>query len=166
MSTRTGVSSNGGTTARQKEFIASLERLYRSAGGSVSYEDVAADMGVSKWTAYDILRKLYDCGLVDMKYEVRTTRGRARVLFAPVPRAEGNRQEPVQGDRAAIRQWVSDRVRQYARYGVARSIGMVVTRLQRERNPLQIILYTTVMVLVFAEVFSVDVARVLDVKGC
>jgi len=43
---------------------------------------------------------------------------------------------------------------------------MVVTRLQRERNPLQIILYTTVMVLVFAEVFSVDVARVLDVKGC
>ena len=165
MSTTTGVSSKGGATARQKEFIASLGRLCGSAGGSVSYEDVAADMGVSKWTAYDILRKLYDCGLVDMKYEVRTTRGRARVLFAPVRRVNGDRQEPAQGDGAAIRQWVADRVRQYARYGISRSIGMVATRLQREHNPLQIILYTTVMVLVFAEVFSVDMARVLDVKG-
>ncbi|HNW84346.1 MAG: hypothetical protein ABFC79_01835 [Candidatus Cryosericum sp.] len=166
MSTSAEFSVKGSATARQKEFIASLEQLCSSAGGPVSYEDVAADMGVSKWTAYDILRKLYDSGLVEMEHEVRTTRGRARLLFAPAPRLAGDRQEHAQGeDGTAIRQWVTDRVKQYARYGIARSINVVVRRLERERNPLQIILYTTVLVLVFAEVFSVDVGRVLDVRG-
>ncbi len=165
MSVSRELSLKGGATARQKEFIASLEQLCRSASGPVSYEDVAADMGVSKWTAYDILRKLYECGLVEMEHEVRTTRGRSRVLFAPAARLPSDKREHAQRDGAAIRQWVTDRVKQYTRYGIARSITVVMKRLEGERNPLQIILYTTVMVLVFAEVFSVDIARVLDVRG-
>lgn len=73
-------------TDRSKEFFAALRKLCDEQSGPVHYEAVARAVGVSKWTAYDMLRKLAADGLVRVEYilnrESRTP-GRSMVVFCP-----------------------------------------------------------------------------------
>jgi hypothetical protein len=73
------------TSRRQDEFLAALTELCATAGGPVHYADVATRMGVSKWTSYDMLRRLCDSGRVTVSHAAGTgnTPGRRQVLFAP-----------------------------------------------------------------------------------
>ena len=62
----------GKLTSRQQEFLQSLTTLCKIRKQAVSYVDVASDMKVSKWTAYDILHDLYERGFLRMEHEIRT----------------------------------------------------------------------------------------------
>jgi len=55
-------------TKRQREFLKALIDLYRQKGSSVHYSEVALKMGVSKWTAYDMLQLLRREGLLEVEY--------------------------------------------------------------------------------------------------
>ncbi|MBC7082746.1 MAG: hypothetical protein H5T95_04540 [Firmicutes bacterium] len=73
-------------TERSREFLAALRKLYEEQKGPVHYEDVAKAVGVSKWTAYDMLRKLAAHGLVGVEYILnrhKRTPGRSMVMFRP-----------------------------------------------------------------------------------
>ncbi|MEW6105800.1 MAG: hypothetical protein AB1563_05490 [Bacillota bacterium] len=73
-------------TERSREFLAALRKLYEEQKGPVHYEDVAKAVGVSKWTAYDMLRKLAADGLVGVEYILnrhKRTPGRSMVMFRP-----------------------------------------------------------------------------------
>jgi Mn-dependent DtxR family transcriptional regulator len=54
-------------TTRQKEFLEVLIDLYQQKGSSVHYSEVALKMGVSKWTAYDMLQLLRREGLLEVE---------------------------------------------------------------------------------------------------
>ena len=49
-------------TQRKREFLEVIEQLYQKTGESVHYEDVAKELGVSKWTAYDMVQDLINAG--------------------------------------------------------------------------------------------------------
>ncbi|MGE5571946.1 MAG: hypothetical protein ACM309_12700 [Bacillota bacterium] len=73
-------------TKRSREFLAALWKLYEEQNGPVHYEDVAKAVGVSKWTAYDMLQKLAADGLVGVEYTLNRhskTPGRSMVMFRP-----------------------------------------------------------------------------------
>ncbi len=56
---------NASLTERRKQFLQKLLDLYRRTNLPVHYESVAQALGVSKWTAYDMLKaleKLGSCG--------------------------------------------------------------------------------------------------------
>ncbi|MGE5586852.1 MAG: hypothetical protein ACM3ZO_01350 [Clostridia bacterium] len=75
-----------GLTERKREFLAALRKLYDERKGPVHYEDVAREVGVSKWTAYDMLRNLAADGLVGVEYTLNRharTPGRSMVVFRP-----------------------------------------------------------------------------------
>jgi len=55
-------------TTRQKEFLQSLIDLYEQKASPVHYSEVAQKMGVSKWTAYDMLQLLRKNGLLEVEY--------------------------------------------------------------------------------------------------
>lgn len=82
-------------TARQAEFLAAVYDLARHGGG-VHYSQVAARLGVSRWTAYDVLSCLAQKGFLRVEREQRpepSLAGRCRVLFRPVrepPAGEGS----------------------------------------------------------------------------
>ena len=57
-------------TERSKDFLRELNRLYRNKQEPVHYEAVAKGLGVSKWTAYDMLKKLVASGLARSEYVV------------------------------------------------------------------------------------------------
>jgi len=77
-------------TTRQREFLKTLIDLYRQKGSSVHYSEVALKMGVSKWTAYDMLQLLHKEGLLEVEYIIPESDsykwsklGRSTITFYP-----------------------------------------------------------------------------------
>jgi len=77
-------------TTRQKEFLQSLIDLYQDKGSPIHYSEVAQKMGVSKWTAYDMLQLLRREGLLEVEYLIPESDdykwgklGRSTITFFP-----------------------------------------------------------------------------------
>jgi DNA-binding Lrp family transcriptional regulator len=78
-------------TRRRRECLEALERIVTAAGAPAHYTAVAPALGISPWTAYDLLRELEHDGLVATTYAHRAgvAVGRPQVAFHPT--AEGRR---------------------------------------------------------------------------
>lgn len=77
-------------TRRQETFIYNLLDLYRELDGPIHYSVLAKRVGVSPFTAYDMLRLLEDKGLVASEYRVDSDKpipGRSEVFFWPTEQA-------------------------------------------------------------------------------
>ncbi|QSZ27799.1 hypothetical protein ACETAC_02585 [Aceticella autotrophica] len=72
-------------TKRKLEFLKILIKLYEKNNNPVHYMDVAEAIGVSKWTAYDILNELEKLGYVQREYYVSAekTQGRSLLMYVP-----------------------------------------------------------------------------------
>lgn len=55
-------------TTRQKEFLQILIDLYQQNGSPIHYSEVSQKMGVSKWTAYDMLQLFRKKNLLGVEY--------------------------------------------------------------------------------------------------
>ena len=77
-------------TKRQREFLKALIDLYRQKGSSIHYSEVAQTLGVSKWTAYDMLQLLHKEGFLEVEYLIPESDnykwgklGRSTITFFP-----------------------------------------------------------------------------------
>lgn len=76
-------------TERRKQFLEKLVDLFRRTNLPVHYESVARALGVSKWTAYDMLIALEQLGYLRRDYALnRGEGGRSLIVFSPTPEAE------------------------------------------------------------------------------
>ncbi len=77
-------------TRRQEEFIHNLLDLYRELQGPIHYSTLAERLGVSPFTAYDMLRLLEEKGMVTSEYQLAAKKsgpGRTERVFLPTARA-------------------------------------------------------------------------------
>lgn len=77
-------------TRRQEEFVRNLLDLYRELQEPIHYSELGERLGVSRFTAYDMLRLLQEKGLVKASYhlaEDKSGPGRAEVVYEPTARA-------------------------------------------------------------------------------
>src|SRR5258706_2294354 len=77
-------------TRRQTTFMERLVDLYHEAHGPIPYSTLALRLGVSRFTAYDMLRLLEEKGLVTSAYQLTAGKsgpGRSEVLYEPTERA-------------------------------------------------------------------------------
>ncbi len=73
-------------TRRQEEFINTLFDLYRESGQPIHYSDLAERLGVSRFTAYDMLCLLEEKGYAARAYRLSPDRpgpGRSEIAFTP-----------------------------------------------------------------------------------
>lgn len=73
-------------TRRRLDFLKTIKQIYESTSLPVHYVRVAQALGISKWSAYEMLKTLEQEGLVASQYEVNQVEkhpGRAMVLFSP-----------------------------------------------------------------------------------
>jgi len=77
-------------TTRQKEFLKVLIDLYKKKASPIHYSEVAQKLGVSKWTAYDMLKLLRKEGLLEVEYLIPESDnykwgklGRSTITFFP-----------------------------------------------------------------------------------
>ncbi|MEO2076157.1 MAG: helix-turn-helix domain-containing protein [Bacillus sp. (in: firmicutes)] len=76
-------------TKRRREFLDQICRQYQTTNLPVHYSEVAEAIGVSKWTAYDVLKTLESQGLVKRNYSTNENEtGRSVVVFSPTEMAE------------------------------------------------------------------------------
>jgi energy-coupling factor transport system substrate-specific component len=76
-------------TGRQREFLRRFFDLYRGAKQPIHYAQLAEKVGVSKPTAYDMLRLLEERGLVASEYVLPKEGGpgRSSIVFYPTEKA-------------------------------------------------------------------------------
>lgn len=76
-------------TGRQREFLSRFLDLYQEAKQPLHYTQVADKVGVSKLTAYDMLRLLEERGLVTSEYVLPKGGGpgRSSIVFYPTKKA-------------------------------------------------------------------------------
>ncbi|WP_242824990.1 hypothetical protein [Dehalobacter sp. DCA] len=75
-------------TERRKQFLQQIIRLYEKSGLPVHYETLANLLGVSKWTAYDMLKELEKNDFLKRDYVVNpNVQGRSTIVFSPTPKA-------------------------------------------------------------------------------
>jgi hypothetical protein len=100
-------------TARQQTFLEKLQELYQEYKGPVHYSDVAQRLGVSPFSAYDMLRVLERKGFASVSYALAAGRsgpGRSMVLFAPTLGVAEGVQSPA-GEADLGEEWQSVRER-------------------------------------------------------
>lgn len=77
-------------TRRQETFIRNLLDLSREVAGPIHYSVLAKRLGVSPFTAYDMLRLLEERGFATSDYQLaadKTGPGRSEIVFLPTARA-------------------------------------------------------------------------------
>lgn len=141
------------TTLRQKEFLAATERIVARKGGEgVHYTEVAKELGVSKWTAYDTLQRLVEKGYLRKEHDPKSdpsSVGRTRVVFYPtslsralVQPSRGHELE--EGHRRRLEQEVLELITQAKTEGWSTVVRQVQGRLADARHPLAVCLYALV----------------------
>lgn len=76
-------------TRRRMQFLHKLIDLYQKTNLPIHYEALARSIGVSKWTAYDMLKEIEKLGFVSRSYEVNAKEtGRSQVVFVPTSKAK------------------------------------------------------------------------------
>lgn len=138
-------------TARQGVFLQTLIDLYREQQGPVHYSDVAERMGVSPFSAYDMLKVLEQKGLVFPSYSLSAEHsgpGRSMVMFSPTTHAATAFRPGAQADDADD-EWPGVRERMLNRLRAARdaspreALADLLARLPETKSPLT---YCTEMV--------------------
>ncbi|MGB9814163.1 MAG: LexA family protein [Thermovenabulum sp.] len=75
-------------TERRKQFLEKLIDLFQKTNVPVHYETIANALGVSKWTAYDVLKELEKLGYLTRDYTVNSKEmGRSQIVFLPTNKA-------------------------------------------------------------------------------
>ncbi len=106
-------------TRRQEEFIVNLIDLNRELDGPIHYSTLAERIGVSPFTAYDMLCVLEEKGMVSSEYQLAAGKsgpGRAERLFCPVlavpdPVARlGNGSGAIALDDTELKQFIVDKI--------------------------------------------------------
>jgi len=78
-------------TKRRLDFLRIIKQIYESTGFPVHYARVAELLGVSKWSAYEMLKNLEREEYLTSQYEVNQVEknpGRAMVMFMPTQKLD------------------------------------------------------------------------------
>ncbi|ACA60222.1 LexA family transcriptional regulator [Candidatus Desulforudis audaxviator] len=95
-------------TRRRIDFLQKVKQLYETTNLPVHYTRMAELLGVSKWSAYEMLKTLEKEGFLARQYEVNQAKkfpGRAMVLFAPTRLADAVLTEKALEEKAPDKEW-------------------------------------------------------------
>ncbi|SER54730.1 hypothetical protein [Salipaludibacillus aurantiacus] len=76
-------------TNRRKQFLEKIVQMHSSSDQPVHYSDIAESIGVSKWTAYDVLKELEKHGFLQRTYTINPNEtGRSLVVYVPTEKSQ------------------------------------------------------------------------------
>jgi DNA-binding MarR family transcriptional regulator len=131
-------------TARQRAFLDKLLELYREHKGPVHYSDVAEQLGVNRFSAYDMLKVLEQKGLASSSYALAAGHsgpGRSMVVFAPTPHAAsiltpGTENTRPDEDWPSVRERVLNKLKSAREANYREALNDLLSRLPEAHAPL------------------------------
>ncbi len=128
-------------TPRQRTFLDKLRDLCRERRGPVHYSTVAERLGVSKFSAYDMLRVLEKKGVAASEYLLSSNRrgpGRSQVVFYPtVSSASQNRATENDEDWQRFKRRLLNELREARNIDYREKVVDFLSRLPNLRAPLE-----------------------------
>ncbi len=144
-------------TRRQMQFLEALTEIYNETQKPVCYKNVALKLDVSKWTAYDIIQEINRKGYLNVEYKLSHGPGRSEICFIPKETSiEKIKELEGSGIISTIKSFVSERVKKYENVELSRAIKLVADKVEKEKNPLLVLLYTVTLFIVFSRIFKVE----------
>jgi hypothetical protein len=131
-------------TPRQSAFLDKLLELYREHKGPVHYSDVAARLGVNRFSAYDMLKVLEKKGFATSSYALAAGHsgpGRSMVVFAPTPQASTMLSPKLEIDRldedwSNVRERVLRKLQEAQETNYRDALNDLIARLPEAKAPL------------------------------
>jgi energy-coupling factor transport system substrate-specific component len=127
-------------TARQREFLRALLALWRERVAAIHYTELAQRMGVSRFSAYDMLRVFERLGLVKATYVLAhsgSLAGRSSVLYTPTERALALMGQESADEWQEFRGRLLNRIRERLGAGLDSLIDDLLARIPERLPPLQ-----------------------------
>lgn len=94
-----------GLTKRRQQFLDMIIDLYQKTKLPIHYETLGKALGVSKWTAYDMMKEIEKLGFIKRSYVMnKKETGRSQVMFTPTVKAFDLFRRP-RGQHAVPNQW-------------------------------------------------------------
>ncbi|WP_027092875.1 DNA-binding protein [Cohnella thermotolerans] len=135
-------------TKRRRQFLRKLVDLYRRTNLPIHYATLANALGVSKWTAYDMMKAMEKMGLLIRSYAANGgDSGRTQVLFVPTEQAK----EMVEAESAdtacreeewqAIKTAVLGSLRAFRNGGRAEALGRMTAEMRSVKRKLEYCAY-------------------------
>lgn len=94
-----------GLTKRRRQFLDMIINLYQKTKLPIHYETLGKALGVSKWTAYDMMKEIEKLGFISRSYVTnRKETGRSQVMFTPTVKAFDLFEKP-RGKQAVPDRW-------------------------------------------------------------
>jgi DNA-binding PadR family transcriptional regulator len=131
-------------THRQQQFLGQFLDIYREMEHSVHYVAVAERLGISKVTAYEMLRLLEEKGLVQAEYQSNPDQhgpGRPTVVFYPTQEAKRLLAE-LAGNLSDLEDWqiakehILEQLREGQAGGYEDLLSNLLLRIPERRSPL------------------------------
>ncbi len=131
-------------TPRQRAFLAELHHLVQRYGRPVHYSEVAASLGVNRFSAYDMLKVLEGKGMVRSSYALASREGgpgRTQVLFSPTRQGIAAL-TPSEERNANLEEWLSfkgrilERLQEASQANYGDLLRDILRRLPERRRPL------------------------------
>jgi DNA-binding PadR family transcriptional regulator len=138
-------------TVRQQTFLQKLLELSRERRGPVHYSDVAQVLGVSPFSAYDMLKVLEKKGFATASYALAAEHsgpGRSMVVFAPTARGAqflgaGGEETQLDEEWQGVRERVLNKLRQARETSYREALNDLLAKLPETPSPLS---YCTEMI--------------------
>ncbi|MDI6870947.1 MAG: hypothetical protein QME79_06250 [Bacillota bacterium] len=143
-------------TDRGRQFLDRVKKCYAETQKPIHYTTIAEALGVSRWTAYDMLKNLEKEGYLRAEYSTSLTEGksagRSQVVFVPTDKPLEGEDE---GRRQRSEEWfrLKTRVMQFFRGTENLSPGELVERILTVpdiENPLAFCTYASGLVVTIA----------------
>lgn len=158
-------------TYRQQEFLSQFVDLYQELSQSLPYGAIAERLGVSKVTAYEMLRLLEERGLAAAEYQTDPQQrgpGRPSVLFYPTGEADRLMKE-LAGSAVNLEDWqvtkeeILKKLRAGQAGGYEELLGDLLARIPERSTPLIFVteLVTTMILTLAAMQDSPEVRSIL-----
>ncbi|MGC8722011.1 MAG: hypothetical protein ACP5SB_05455 [Caldisericaceae bacterium] len=153
-------------TRRQMDFLETVVALHNETNSPVSYKAVAATLGLSKWTAYDVLQTLFKKGFLSAKYSHSGGPGRSTILYEPNQDAiESLKNAKLSTPSSTIDKWFLQTQEKVSKLPVHSAIRFVLKRMKDEQNPLNIVLYTLILAIILAKVFESEINAMVNMNA-
>jgi len=157
-------------TKRRLDFMRVIKQLYEATGLPVHYARVAEVLGVSKWSAYEMLKNLEIEGFLARQYEVNQVEknpGRAMVMFLPTNKLEQILSDKKLVEKPTNREWQQEKERLLALFDEVKKgngkllFEQLVTELPGLQSPLVSCAYVITLVVSQLQSLSENSLRLL-----
>lgn len=159
-------------TRRRLDFLRIIKQVYESTNLPVHYARVAELLGVSKWSAYEMLKTLEKEGFLTSRYEVNQGEknpGRAMVMFAPTQLVNQALSGKSLDFKMPIKEWrlIKERLLslfEEPKKGAAKEItDQLISELPGVENPLVFCAY--ILTILIEQLQSLGEARIPPIKS-